>query len=151
MRITDFCRYVLGFCAALALLAGCGNVSPVATRAVGSFQQSSAQSWFGQLSEIPAGTTSAVQGSAIVVHPNHARSWMEPDAKIKDLLYVTNRGYNDVLVYSYPQDKLVGTLTGNLLFPDGVCTDKKGDVWIVKTWRSRSSNLSMAARRQSRP
>jgi len=75
-------------------------------------------------------TTSAVQSSEIVLQPNHGRSWMDPDAKSQDLLYITNGGYNGVLVYSYPQYKLVGTLTG-FFFPDGVCTDKKGDVWIV--------------------
>jgi hypothetical protein len=58
---------------------------------------------------------------------------MAPEAKTKDLLYITNPGSNDVLVYSYPQYKLVGTLTGLYynFFADGVCAEKKGNVWIV--------------------
>jgi hypothetical protein len=126
MSVSAFGRSALGYCVALAMLAGCGGVpqsqlGPLAQ----SQQQNGAQS--------AAGTTSAMQGSTMVVHANHTGSWMEPDAKSKDLLYVTNPGANDILVYSYPQYKLVGTLTGFYynFFADGVCTDKKGNVWIV--------------------
>ncbi len=64
-------------------------------------------------SQSPASTDQ--RRSAIMTHENNSRSWMDPDAKSKDLLYVTNPGANEVLVYSYPQDKLVGTLGGLLL------------------------------------
>jgi hypothetical protein len=118
MSVSAFVRYALGYWFAFAMLTGCGGV---------------AQSQLGPTAQFGAGTTSAVQGSAIV-RANHTKPWMEPDAKSKDLLYVTNPGNSDVLVYSYPQDKLVGTLTGFYynIFPDGVCTDKSGDVWIVE-------------------
>ena len=55
-------------------------------------------------------------------------SWIAPNAASQDLLYTTNVGY--VSVYSYPQGKLEGTLTG---FGDasGACTDKIGDVFIT--------------------
>ena len=98
------------------MLAGCGGPQSRLAPS-GSFQQGSTQS--------------RVQGTAIAAHSNDGRSWMDPDAKTKDLLYVTNPGLNEVLVYSYPQSKLVGTLTQFYFVPDGVCTDKKGDVWIV--------------------
>jgi hypothetical protein len=54
-------------------------------------------------------------------------SWMLPEASGEDLLYVSN--YYTVLVFSYPQRKLVGTLKG---FHDaaGECVDSKGDVFI---------------------
>jgi hypothetical protein len=135
MSVSAFGRYAFGYCIAFAMLAGCGGVPQSQLGPQAQFQQrSGAQSRVGQVLEIPAGTTSALQGGAIAVHANHTASWMDPDAKTKDLLYVTNPGNSDILVYSYPQEKLVGTLTGfyyNIL-PDGVCTDKNGDVWIVE-------------------
>jgi hypothetical protein len=52
---------------------------------------------------------------------------MLPEASSEDLLYVTN--YYTVLVFSYPQGKLEGTLKG---FHDaaGECVDAKGNVFI---------------------
>jgi hypothetical protein len=57
-------------------------------------------------------------------------SWMAPEAKSDDLLYVSDRGTKDVYVYSYPQRVLVGTLTG-FDWPSGECTDRAGDVFIA--------------------
>ncbi|MGC1379512.1 MAG: hypothetical protein WA814_00660 [Candidatus Baltobacteraceae bacterium] len=63
---------------------------------------------------------------------------MAPGAKTNDLLYISNYDADTVAVYSYPQDKLVGTLTG-FHEPDGICADKQGDVWIVNNEESQSS------------
>jgi hypothetical protein len=60
-------------------------------------------------------------------------SWMLPDAKKKDLLYITDSfpyGSNDVFVYSYPKGKLVGKITG-FNEPSGECVDKAGDVFVT--------------------
>jgi hypothetical protein len=54
---------------------------------------------------------------------------MAPDAKKKDLLYISDEG-GDVYVFSYPSGKLEGTLTG-FAEPQGECVDAKGDVWIT--------------------
>ena len=55
-------------------------------------------------------------------------SWMAPDSKKQDLLYVSNRGY--VSVYTYPGGKLVGALTGfNAVY--GLCADKAGNVFVT--------------------
>jgi hypothetical protein len=61
-----------------------------------------------------------------------SRTWMAPDAKSKDLLYISTYTYNgrDVLVFSYPGGKREGTLTG-FSEPSGECTDKAGDVFIT--------------------
>jgi hypothetical protein len=60
-----------------------------------------------------------------------SRSWMLPEAKKKSqLLYVSGEADNDVYVYSYPQGKLEGTLTG-FNDPAGLCTDRAGDVYIT--------------------
>jgi hypothetical protein len=57
-------------------------------------------------------------------------SRMAPDAKGKDLLYVSDDSSNDVYVYSYPKLKPEGTLTG-FDDPFGECVDKSGDVFIA--------------------
>ncbi len=65
-------------------------------------------------------------GAAAATHS----SWIAPEAKKKLLLYVSSVLSNDVYVYSYADQKLVGTLTG-FEEPYGLCADKTGNVWIV--------------------
>jgi hypothetical protein len=139
MSISDFGRYALGFCAAFAILSGCGSGAQSQLAPSGSFQQSSAQSPLGQLLEglVNMAMSGAAQTGVVVLHPDHGRSWMAPDAATHALLYVSDYGANDVFVYSYPDDKLVGTLTG-FKGADGICVDKKGDVWIVNNNESHS-------------
>jgi hypothetical protein len=60
---------------------------------------------------------------------------MAPEAKEGRLLYVSDSGTNDVYIYTYPRFKLVGTLTG-FSEPQGICTNKTGDVWIANTGES---------------
>ncbi len=64
------------------------------------------------------------------VHPDRHPSWMAPDARTSALLYVSNDGSDAVTVYSYPQGKLKGSLTG-FIGPYGECADATGDVFIV--------------------
>jgi hypothetical protein len=92
----------------LALLAGCAAGTP--------------QSTFN-----PA--ESAVAASHGMRQPAR-RSWMSPDAKRKDLLYVSDAEANLVDVYSYPGGKLEGQLSG-FAGVQGLCTDKSGNVWIT--------------------
>jgi hypothetical protein len=86
-------------------------------------------------SQSPVGPAGAMpQSVSVGGHSAHARSWMLPEAKSDDLLYLSDRGNNsglgsDVLVYSYPKAKLVGTLIG-FASPAGMCTDGNGNVWI---------------------
>jgi hypothetical protein len=58
----------------------------------------------------------------------HEQSWMLPEAKSEDLIYVSN--VYTITVYSYPKGKLVGTLD-NFYKPYGECVDTKGNVWIT--------------------
>ena len=58
----------------------------------------------------------------------NGKSWMLPEAKGEDLLYVSNAP--DVLVFSYPKGKLVGTIA-NLQHPIGLCSDSNGNVFVV--------------------
>jgi hypothetical protein len=61
--------------------------------------------------------------------PDARHSWMAPEAKERDLLYVSDDTTYDVYVFSYPQGKLVGTLTG-FAAPGSLCSDARGDVFI---------------------
>jgi hypothetical protein len=58
------------------------------------------------------------------------RSWMSPDAKKASLLYVADEAAGVVDVFSYPQGKPQGTLSG-FNAPSAVCSNKAGDVYIA--------------------
>jgi hypothetical protein len=72
---------------------------------------------------------------AIVCHRNTEKSWMSP-AAAGPLLYVSDIGAEDVDVFSYPGGKQVGKLTG-FSEPAGLCTDRKGDVFVVDSGSDR--------------
>jgi hypothetical protein len=97
----------LSTCVALVLVAGC----------------SASQ---GQLGS----AVSAPPNAAIDSHAERGASWMAPDAKASDLLYIADDGTADVYAYAYPQIKLKGTLTG-FVVPYGECVDNAGDVFVV--------------------
>ena len=110
MGISGLSRYALTSCVTAALLAGCGGSSP------------------------PIGAPGAMpQRPAISQHPGRGGSWMLPEAKSENLLYIAGsaNGQNgNAYVYTYPQGHLVGTLTG-FAEPFGECTDSAGDVFVV--------------------
>jgi len=58
------------------------------------------------------------------------RSWMAPEAKSEDLLYISD--YDGVHVFSYPKGLHVGDITG-FVSPAGLCSNKKGDVFVTDT------------------
>lgn len=106
-RILVHCGFVAGVSA--LMLAGCSNS--------------------GSLPGFASANTAPATGGARL-RPARQRSWMEPDAQSKQLLYVSDPEANDVDVYSYPQDKLMGQLTG-FTGVQGLCTDKTGNIWIA--------------------
>ncbi len=59
-------------------------------------------------------------------------SWMHPEAQGRDLLYVASIPY-DVDVYTYPQGKMVGALSG-FMGPRGLCSNAGGDVFVTETY-----------------
>jgi hypothetical protein len=59
----------------------------------------------------------------------HGVSWMLPDARETDLLYVSDGGFN-VYVLSYPAGRLVGILKGSQS-PAGECADAAGNVFVT--------------------
>jgi hypothetical protein len=94
-----------GTAATIASLSGCGYVSP----------------------PLPVAPTLPAALS------DRGLSWMSPDAvRVKSLLYVSDSRSYDVYVYSFPDLKLKGKLTG-FDRPEGECSDARGDVWITDT------------------
>jgi hypothetical protein len=60
-----------------------------------------------------------------VPRAEQGRSWMLPEAKSDNLLYVSSLG--EVYAYSYPKGKLVGAV-----FQGGsICPDNNGHVWVT--------------------
>jgi hypothetical protein len=121
MRILDLGHYATGICAAAAVLAGCGPLRQ-------------AQDDMPPPGEMP-------QSRATAAHAEHGRSWMLPEAKGEDLIYAADTKAGDVYVVSYPEGKLVGTITG-LYSPIGECVDASGNVWI--TGQSSNSLIEYA-------
>ena len=62
-----------------------------------------------------------------------AKSWMSPDAKATDLIYISDSATYDVYVFSFPRGKLVGTLTGQNN-PAGLCVGPKGDIFVTQLY-----------------
>ena len=55
---------------------------------------------------------------------------MAPEAKSEDLLYISD--YYGVHVFSYPKGLHVGDIYG-FASPAGLCSNKKGDVFVTDT------------------
>ncbi|HEV3092127.1 MAG TPA: hypothetical protein VGX91_11880 [Candidatus Cybelea sp.] len=98
----------LSYLFALTLAAGCGGRAPASDPG----------------SALLPETERAVRGAPM-------RSWMLPEAKTEELLYVSNYFSGEVDVYKYGTSKLVGTLTG-LNAPGGACSDAAGDVFVTE-------------------
>lgn len=106
MKSPGFEGYVLSVSAAVAILGGCGALRQAQDDAL---------------------PVAAIDGEP---------SWMAPNAKAQNLLYISDGGANEVYVYSYRAGKLVGKLKG-FQDPAGVCADAAGDVWIVDSGSSK--------------
>ncbi len=126
MKNSMLFAYALGVSATLAVVAGCSSggaqMAPLGSNQQVVESKPNAQS----VGRIPTFVT----GNVVATHPDRGRSWMDPNARTSDLLYVSDEGTDDVYVYSWPQGKLKGTLTG-FDFPQGECVDKAGNVFIV--------------------
>jgi hypothetical protein len=118
MQSFGLSNYALGVVFAIALLAGCGGSQALIGAPAAVPQQSVRQSLPFQ----------AMRDHAIAAQDDKEPSWMAPDAKSKDLLYVSNT--NTVTIYSYPHGKLEGRIRFGFV-PVGECVDKKGDVFIT--------------------
>jgi hypothetical protein len=65
------------------------------------------------------------------VHYDRGGSWILPEAKKSDLLYISDLLAQVVDIYTYGKGyKLVGQLTG-FFNPEGLCVDKVGNVYVT--------------------
>lgn len=116
MRITQTRRYSI-WLTTLAALAGCA----------------------GGVSQPPVDVSPPIQGLAIrsglplTLHPDLRPSWMARGASSQTLLYVSDIGAETVGVFTYPDLKPVGELTG-FNEPNGLCVDAKGDVFVTNAY-----------------
>ena len=135
-------RFAYGVMATIALLAGCAGVlqSP-----------SSSASWTGQ------GPASGARGLGPMEHhhvatytsvfapkvnPDQHKSWVSPDVKrAHHLLFVSDDSSQDVYIFTMPAMQLKDTLTG-FNGPQGMCTDKQGNIWVVNTGTSEGLKYS---------
>jgi hypothetical protein len=69
-------------------------------------------------------------------HINHQMPWMAAGAKASNLIYVSDIGGEVVDVFSYPDGKPMGTLTG-FDEPNGLCVDGKGDLFVADMYHAR--------------
>jgi hypothetical protein len=97
----------LGICVAATIVAGCG----------------SSQTPFEASGMIPQRVAAGAQAQ-------RERPWIASEAKSQALLYISDPQTKDVYVYSYPQARLVGKLTG-FGEPRSECADAAGDVFIA--------------------
>ncbi|HEV3194808.1 MAG TPA: hypothetical protein VGZ06_01620 [Candidatus Cybelea sp.] len=110
-----------GVCAAAVALAGCGgNVAQSRLEPTALQREAGVNAFIGK------------GASPMVPRRDSGPSQMAPNARSNDLLYVSDAESNDVTVYAYPKGTLVGTLRG-FSEPQGECSDKHGNVWIVNT------------------
>jgi hypothetical protein len=63
-------------------------------------------------------------------HEASGKSWMLPEARHEDLLYV-NDGSDTVRVVSFPDGKPVGMLNDIVVYPSASCSGADGNVFIV--------------------
>jgi hypothetical protein len=107
MRIWDFSGRAFGICAGAAMLAGCGGSQP------------------------PIGAPGAMpQSSGLAAHADRSGSWMEPEAKSKELLYVgTAIG---AYVLSYPGGLFQGQIN-SVSQAVRLCSDQMGNVYILSS------------------
>jgi hypothetical protein len=99
--------YAFTFSAASALFAGCGGSQPPII-----------------------GQGATLQSSASATHAQRGGSWMLPEAKREDLLYVSASD-GRLYVYSYPKHKLVGKISGLEPHVQGECVDTTGHIFVT--------------------
>jgi DNA-binding beta-propeller fold protein YncE len=133
MAILRTIRAALGASAALAMLAGCSGGSSPAEFS-------------------PGGLASAGRADNSLLAPTIARishepvataSFMDPAAAGKPLIFVSDaaNGVIDIYPQAGKNQKMVGQITG-LTQPQGITTDKKGDLYVANT---NSSDVLMYA------
>jgi hypothetical protein len=139
MRISKTAAYALSTLAAAALLAACSGLggSSSSSGSAPSGVTPPAGSHVPFMANHKGGLPGNTAVHSFAVHPDHSKSWISPDvARAPRLLFVSDDGTNDVLIFTMPAMALKGTLTG-FSEPQGMCSDASGNIWITNTSTSQ--------------
>ncbi|MBV8196843.1 MAG: hypothetical protein JO263_01800 [Candidatus Eremiobacteraeota bacterium] len=114
-----------GLVGALAMLAGCGEGAPQPPASPNAAMQAQT-------------SRAAKPPSDLGIRPlrGASASWMDSRAAKGELLYVSDSSLDDVFAFTWPKLRLVGNVAG-LHFPQGLCVDGAGNVWVTDTARSQ--------------
>lgn len=97
----------------------------------------------------PAGPASVLSTSVaarphLALRRDDGSSWVSPKARYASrLLFVSDFASGDVNMYSLPDLGLMGTITG-FAEPQGMCSDRHGNVWVADTGRNSVFEYSHA-------
>ena len=71
--------------------------------------------------------------NGILSHISVLPGWMTPDKKKKQkkLLYVSDEGQGFVEIFRVPSYSMVGEITSGMNEPEGIATDKKGNLYVA--------------------
>jgi hypothetical protein len=129
MKISRLTMYAASAVAAAGILAGCTGNALQSTPANPSAFNSSFKD--GHL--VPLTAMHAVAGA----HVSQRGNWVSPDKKKKgSLVYISDYGAGVVYFYNYTPGKIgseAGSISSGISGPQGLCSDKKGDVYIANT------------------
>jgi hypothetical protein len=125
MKSLDFSRCALSGCVAVAMLTGCGALPLSPSK--------------GQDDTQPPITESGSPPQTTMLPHQSARSWILPNAKSTDLLYLASTAGGHVI--SYPEGKLVGSFESTKdLEWSNLCSDATGNVFLTK-FNYKSANV----------
>lgn len=75
---------------------------------------------------------------------NKIKTWISPEARAaRRVLFVSDLGSKSVEIFKLPSLKLVGQLSG-FNFPEGECSDKRGNIWVTDEYAQQLDELSHA-------
>jgi len=136
-------RLAPGALAAVGLLAGCSGGG---LQSSWLFASSSGQGVApdGRMGEPIAhnGLLTYTSVRAPKIEPDHHKSWVSPDVKrARHLLFISDDSSQDVYIFTMPAMQLKATLTG-FNGPQGMCSDKQGNIWVVNTGTSQGLKYS---------
>jgi len=133
MKLSRTGQHALGTVVAVALLAGCSGTGESQSSTPTSGLNPASVGGHGlavQSLHLGASYTSV---KAPKLHRDTGKSHVSPGAKaVPRLLFISDIGTDDVYIFSLPAMAVMGTLTG-FSEPQGMCTDKAGNIWITNT------------------
>ena len=123
MKIARPVFYAVGLSVVIGALAGCGGQTQPTSFSAGGLAGASLR--------VPSGLDAIAAVKAMPLHVDHRKSWVSPEvARLPRILFVSDDSTNDVLLFSLPDLRLRGTLTG-FEMPQGLCSDTSGNIWVT--------------------